>query len=424
MSSFHFPEKTQPPQVTALNLPPNTSCVLLKKQSISVEPKPLPILQPDGVLVKVMATGICGSDLHNYLAGGVGGRPVTEPLVMGHESAGEVIAVGDRVTTHKVGDRVAVEPGLPCRRCSNCKNGRMNICTDQHYCGAPGSVGSRSRYFALPADMAPHVPAHVSWDEAGCIQPLAIGVQIGKRVDLRAHQTVAIFGCGPIGLIAGAVAHAYSARRIIACDINPSRVEFARKYISPLTGKPIFDHVFVNTKLSDKPVKQGAPPHPQGSDPTPAGVADGEVGEVEDHEQTPGDIKWTHAQARAAEFLEQAGLAGEGGVDRVIEASGAEDCGLIGVAIAKLGATYIAVGLGHVETSIFPMIAVTAKELDVKGITRYTASCFPNAIDMLARGVVDVKPLITKKYTLGESRDAFEAVRSGREIKVIIRNQE
>ena len=146
-------------------------------------------------------------------------------------------------------------------------------------------------------------------------------------------------GCGPIGLIAGAVAHAYSARRIIACDINPSRVEFARKYISPLTGKPIFDHVFVNTKLSDKPVKQGAPPHPQGSDPTPAGVADGEVGEVEDHEQTPGDIKWTHAQARAAEFLEQAGLAGEGGVDRVIEASGAEDCGLIGVAIAKLGAT-------------------------------------------------------------------------------------
>uniref|UniRef100_D8PNA7 Enoyl reductase (ER) domain-containing protein n=1 Tax=Schizophyllum commune (strain H4-8 / FGSC 9210) TaxID=578458 RepID=D8PNA7_SCHCM len=405
MSSFHFPEKTQPPQVTALNLPPNTSCVLLKKQSISVEPKPLPILQPDGVLVKVMATGICGSDLHNYLAGGVGGRPVTEPLVMGHESAGEVIAVGDRVTTHKVGDRVAVEPGLPCRRCINCKNGRMNICTDQHYCGAPGSVGSLSRYFALPADMAPHIPAHVSWDEAGCIQPLAIGVQIGKRVDLRAHQTVAIFGCGPIGLIAGAVAHAYSARRIIACDINPSRVEFARKYISPLTGKPIFDHVF-------------------GSDPTPAGVADGEVGEVEDHEQTLGDIKWTHAQARAAEVLEQAGLAGEGGVDRVIEASGAEDCGLIGVAIAKQGATYIAVGLGHVETSIFPMIAVTAKELDVKGITRYTASCFPNAIDMLARGVVDVKPLITKKYTLGESRDAFEAVRSGREIKVIIRNQE
>ncbi|KAL1737793.1 hypothetical protein HDZ31DRAFT_51820, partial [Schizophyllum fasciatum] len=262
-----------------------------------------------------------------------------------------------------------------------------------------------NRYFALPADMAPHVPAHVSWDEAGCIQPLAIGVQIGKRVDLRAHQTVAIFGCGPIGLIAGAVAHAYSARKIIACDINPSRVEFARKYISPLTGKPIFDHVF-------------------GAAPTPAGAGDGEVGEVDDHEETLGDRKWAHAQARAAEFLKEAGLSAEEGVDRVIEASGAEDCGLIGVAIAKQGGTYIGVGLGHLQTSVFPMLAVTCKELDVKGITRYTASCFPSAIDMLSRGVVNVKPLITKTYTLGESLDAFEAVRSGTQIKVVIRNQE
>ncbi|TRM60123.1 chaperonin 10-like protein [Schizophyllum amplum] len=424
MSAFHFPEKTQPPHVAALNLPPNTSCVLLKKQTISVEPCPLPILQPDGVLVKVMATGICGSDLHNYLAGGVGGRPVTEPLVMGHESAGEVIAVGDRVMTHKVGDRVAVEPGLPCRRCINCKSGRMNICLDQHYCGAPGSVGSLSRFFALPADMAPHIPAHVSWDEAGCIQPLAIGVQIGKRADLRAHQTVAIFGCGPIGLIAGAVAHAYSARRIIACDINPARVEFARKYISPLTGKPIFDHVFVNKALPSTPVKVEAAGHKQGADPTPAGIADGEIVEADEHEESLGDIKWAHAEVAAARFLEEAGLSAEMGVDRVIEASGAEDCGLIGVAIAKQGATYLAVGLGHMQTNIFPTIAVTCKELDVKGITRYTASCFPSAIDMLARGVVDIKPLITKKYTLAESRDAFEAVRSGREIKVIVKNQE
>lgn len=130
MAEFHFLNKTQPPQVTKLNLPENTSCVLLKKRNIVVKPKPMPILQPDGVLVKVVATDkliyceeydktagkltrllilsrICGSDLHNYLAGGVGGRPVTEPIVMGHESSGEVIAVGDLVKTHKVGDRVA-----------------------------------------------------------------------------------------------------------------------------------------------------------------------------------------------------------------------------------------------------------------------------------------------------------------------------
>lgn len=93
--------------MAALDLGENTACVLLKKQTISVEATPMPILQPDGVLVRVIASGICGSDLHNYTAGGVGGRPVTEPLVMGHESAGEVIAVGDLVSTHKIGDRVA-----------------------------------------------------------------------------------------------------------------------------------------------------------------------------------------------------------------------------------------------------------------------------------------------------------------------------
>ncbi|GFZ42522.1 Probable D-xylulose reductase A, partial [Saitozyma sp. JCM 24511] len=425
MSQFHHLVKTQPAQVTVLNLPPNTSCVLLKKRTISVEATPLPILQPDGVLVKVISTGICGSDLHNYLAGGVGGRPVTEPIVMGHESAGEVIAVGELVTTHKVGDRVAVEPGLPCRRCINCKNGRMNICMDMRYCGAPGSVGSLMKYFALPADMAPHIPENVSWDEAGSIQPLAIGVQIGKRADIRAHQTLAIFGCGPIGLITAAVAHAYSARKIIAFDVNPGRVEFAKKYISPLTGKPIIDHVFhiaplPSSKRSDTP--NGLSSH-IGEAGTGGGITDGEV--VDGHEEeTESDMKWGWAKKRMAEILEQVGLVDEEGVDRVIEASGSEDAMLHGVAIAKQGATYLQVGLGHIQTNSFPTLAVTNKELDVKGITRYTASCFPSAIDMLSRGVVDLKQLITIKFPLTKSAEAFEAVASGKQIKVIVKNQE
>ncbi|ORY24057.1 putative xylitol dehydrogenase [Naematelia encephala] len=436
MSSFHFLNKVQPPQVTALNLPPNTSCVLLKKRTISVEATPLPILQPDGVLVKVIATGICGSDLHNYVAGGVGGRPVTEPIVMGHESSGEVIAIGDLVTTHKVGDRVAVEPGLPCRRCINCKTGRSNICIDQRYCGSPGSVGSLSRFYALPADMAPHIPEHISWEESGSIQPLAIGVQIGKRVDLRAHQTLAIMGCGPIGLITAAVAHAYSARKIIAFDINPSRVEFARKYISPITGRPIIDHVFLVDAIPSTPIHApAANGHSHGlvekvsEAPSAAGLADGQGGSAaaveDDHEDVPvGDRKWEWAKIRAAKYIEEAGLTAEEGVDRVVEASGAEDSGLLGIAIAKQGGIYLAVGLSHNQTNSFPTLAVTNKELDVRGITRYTASCFPSAIDMLSRGVVDLKQLITKVLPLSKSTEAFEAVASGREIKVIVKNQE
>jgi len=425
MSHFHYLNKVQPESVTSLNLPGNTSCVLLKKETIDVRDMPMPILQPDGVLVKVICTGICGSDMHGYLAGGVGGRPVTEPVVMGHESAGEVIAVGEMVTSHKVGDRVAVEPGLPCRRCVNCKNGRVNICIDMRYCGAPGSVGSLSKFHALPADMAPHIPDNISWEVAGSIQPLAIGVQIGKRADLRPHMTLAIIGCGPIGLITAAVAHAYSARKIIGIDINPGRVEFAKKYISPLTGKPIFDQVFLNTELT--------PDSDQDSSATTRETrsnvgTDGEVGDIAPpapaHEESYGDRKWEAAKRRVAKWVEQVGLTNEEGVDRVVEASGTEDGILLGVAINKQGGTFLQVGLNHVQTSLFPGVAVTNKEIDFKGITRYTASCFPSAIDMLARGVVDLKPLITVTYPLSKSKDALEAVRSGKQIKVIIYNQE
>lgn len=109
MSHFHFLNKVQPESVTSLGLPGNTACQLVKKRTVVVRDTPMPILQPDGVFVKVMATGICGSDMHGYLAGGVGGRPVTEPITMAHESSGEVIAVGELVTTHKIGDRVASE---------------------------------------------------------------------------------------------------------------------------------------------------------------------------------------------------------------------------------------------------------------------------------------------------------------------------
>ncbi|WVQ93449.1 hypothetical protein IAU59_000523 [Kwoniella sp. CBS 9459] len=437
MSHFHFLNKVQPPQVTSLNLPENTACVLMKKRDIVIKATDMPILQPDGVLVKVLTclvvlccvggSRICGSDLHNYLAGGVGGRPVTQPIVMGHESSGEVIAVGDLVTSHKIGDRVAIEPGLPCRRCKNCKEGRVNICLDMRYCGAPGSVGSLSRFFALPADMAPHIPDHISWDEAGCIQPVAVGVQIGKRVDLRPHKTVAIFGLGPIGLITAAVAHAYCAKKIIGFDNNPSRVASAKKYLSPLTGKPIFDHVFLthdlpSTSLQNKPKANGVA-HSISEDASGAGIGDGEILD-HDHEETEGDKKWEHAKRIMAGFVEEAGLVEDEGVDRVVEASGAEDCMLMGIAIANQGANYLAVGLGHIQTNYFPTLAVTNKEINVMGITRYTASCFPSALDLLSRGVVDVKQLITRTFPLTQSKDAFEAVAAGGDLKVIVKNQE
>jgi D-xylulose reductase len=348
-------------------------------------------------------------------------------------------------------------------------------------------VGSLSRFFALPADMAPKIPDDMSWAEAGAIQPLAIGVQIGIRADIRAHQTLAIMGCGPIGLISAAVAHTYGVSRIIGFDINPKRVAFAKSYLSPTTKRPIFDHVFLVEKL---PTTKAASEAEKASAGKAAnGNGNGANGHCHSHDAhhddddhvPPGDIKFECAKLRAKAYLSTVGI--DDGVDRVIEASGAEDAGMLGVAIAKQGGIceyrvgmsatvamivqtgrctrlnataflvfvilYIspsippsllqldapasapltrppdlAVGLGHHQTNAFPTLAVTNKELEVRGITRYTSPCFPNAIDMLRRGVVDLKPLITLVLPLRESQKAFEAVASGEEIKVVIMNQE
>jgi D-xylulose reductase len=145
-------------------------------------------------------------------------------------------------------------------------------------------------------------------------------------------------------LITAAIAHAYSARKIIGIDNSPSRVEFAKKYTSPITGKPIYDHVFLSTDLPITPPSKAESKNELsekiGEQGSKAGIADGEVGVHDDEEEhlPVGDHKWEWAKIRAAEWLLQAGLDAEEGVDRVIEATGSEDCGLYGVAIAKQGA--------------------------------------------------------------------------------------
>jgi len=144
-------------------------------------------------------------------------------------------------------------------------------------------------------------------------------------------------------LITAAVAHAYSARKIIAIDNNPKRVEFAKKYISPITGKPIIDHVFLSTNLptSSSNGHGNGLSEKIGEKGSGAGIGDGETGvsegEEEAHHDTIGDIKWEAAKLVAAKWIEEAGLTAEEGVDRVVEATGAEDCGLLGCAIAKQG---------------------------------------------------------------------------------------
>ena len=171
-----------------------------------------------------------------------------------------------------------------------------------------------------------------------------------KRVDFRAHQTIAIFGCGPIGLITAAVAHAYSARKIVAFDHNPERVKFAQNYISPITGKPIIDLVVHNGAIPDGPLpsansKSGANANGHAAHDHKqenghgAGVTDGEIPpeDEDDHGHSAADTKWEWAKLMVADWVEQAGLTEEEGFDRVIEATGSQDPVMFAIAAAKQG---------------------------------------------------------------------------------------
>lgn len=164
-------------------------------------------------------------------------------------------------------------------------------------------------------------------------------------------QLTSVSGCGPIGLITAAVAHAYSARKIVAFDHNPERVEFAKKYISPITGKPIIDLVIHNGAIPDKPYPKSRKAqanghgHGHGHSHGPADGANGDHGagvadgEVDAHDDTlPAEHRWEWAQEMVKEWVAQAGLTEEEGFDRVIEATGSQDPVMFAVAAAKQGA--------------------------------------------------------------------------------------
>lgn len=181
------------------------------------------------VLVAVKSCGVCGSDLHFYTHGRIGDFVVRDPLVLGHEAAGEVVELGPGVKTLKLGDRVAMEPGVPCRRCAHCLSGRYNLCQDVVFYSAPPHDGFFREYVALPEDFCYLLPEGVSTEAGATVEPLAVGLQGIGLVGLRPGDEVVLLGAGPIGLLATAAARALGAGRITVVDLAPARLAFALK---------------------------------------------------------------------------------------------------------------------------------------------------------------------------------------------------
>ena len=338
------------------------TAVLHKAHDLRLEERPIPHPRPDEVLVAIRAVGVCGSDVHYWHEGRIGDFVVQAPLVLGHECAGVVVEAGTAVTSLAPGDRVALEPGVPCRKCPACKAGRYNLCPDVVFMATPPVDGSFAQYVVHPADFAYKLPDDVSLEEGALLEPLSVGIHAARRAGVGLGDTILVGGAGPIGLTALLAARAAGASRVIVSDVVPSRLEVAKRL--------------------------GA-----------------------------SDVLDVRSTDLAGEVMR---LTGGVGVDATIECSGAAASQAAGLEALRRGGVIVLVGLGA-PTVTFPATTLSNRELDVRGVFRY-ANTYPAAVSLVASGQVDLKPLVTHHFPLDRVGEAMETAhsRTGGAIKVVV----
>lgn len=324
------------------------AAVLRAPAQMVMEERLRPQPGPGEVLVRVRCVGVCGSDVHYYTHGRIGSFVVEAPLILGHEMAGEVVELGQGVTSLTVGQRVAVEPGVPDRTCAFCRSGRYNLCPNVRFMATPPVDGAFTEYIVAPADFTFPLPDSVSLEEGAMIEPLSVAVHAIHRSGLKAGQSVVVLGAGPIGLVTLQVARAAGGGHITVVDLDAHRLEVARS----LGASEVIDA----------------------------------------------------SQVDAREIITQ--RADGQGVDHVFEAAGSPQTVSLAVHLARLGGRVTVIGLPPDDTIPFPLVTAMAKEVDIITIFRY-ANVYPAAIALVAEGRVDVKRLITHRFALEEAEAAL-----------------
>eukprot|EP00850_Spirogloea_muscicola_P022969 SM000321S12202 [mRNA] locus=s321:21574:23187:+ [translate_table: standard] len=329
---------------------------------LRLEPFPLPVqLGPHDVRVRIGAVGICGSDKMS-----LAGFEVKEPMVIGHECAGVVAEVGPEVTRVRVGDELALEPGVACNTCLLCKAGRYNLCRKMRFFATPPVNGSLAQYVVHPEDLCFRLPDGVTLEEGAMCEPLSVAVHACRRAGLSPGAHVAIMGGGPIGLLTFLVARAFGAAKVAVLDVHPDRLQFAESLGADVV-------IPVDTKNEGRDLKQ---------------------------------------------LLE----ALEGQVDVTFDCVGMTQSMCTALQATSPGGKVCLVGMGHDEMCL-PITAAAAKEVDVIGVFRY-CNTYPLCLSLLEANKVDVKPLITHrfKFTQEDVLEGFKtSAQGGNAIKVMFK---
>lgn len=327
------------------------AAVVHAPHDLRIEDFEVPPVGPNDVKVRVRAGGICGSDLHYYQHGGFGTVRVREPMILGHEVAGEVVEIGAAVTHVRPGDPVAVNPSLPCGRCCYCLEGMANQCLDMRFNGSamrmPHTQGLFREMLVCTAGQAVPVRPDVPLELVAFAEPLSVCLHAARQAGALQGRRVLVTGTGPIGALCIMVARHAGAREIVATDIADAPLAVARAIGADLA---------LNTRTD------------------------------------------------AASFGRFG--ADKGHFDVVFEASGAGPALAGALHVARPGATVVQLGLGGVETPV-PMNTVVAKEISLRGSFRFHQE-FAWSVDFLSSGAIDPRPLLTEVIPLADAVRAFD----------------
>lgn len=322
------------------------AAVLMEKQNIVIKEVPTPQIADDEVLIEVACIGVCGSDVHYYEHGRIGNYIVESPIILGHEVAGTVVAIGDKVSRVKVGDRVAIEPGVTCGKCDYCKQGRYNLCPKVEFMATPPYDGAWAEYVKSREDFLFVLPDELSFEDGALLEPLSVGVHALLRADVKPYQKVLITGLGPIGQLAAAAARLLGVHEIYGSDV----VEFRRQ----LAKQQFFQDVCDPSQLADK------------------------VSE------------WTDGQ----------------GFDVIIESSGNDKAIASLPTQVKRGGKIVLVGLSANSQVSLNTNELVDREIDLYGVFRY-ANTYPKTMTLLKNNRIDLEPFITHRYSLDQIQDAL-----------------
>ncbi|XP_055855585.1 sorbitol dehydrogenase [Episyrphus balteatus] len=346
----------------------NLTAVLYGVEDLRLEQRPIPEIADNEVLLEMDSVGICGSDVHYLVHGRIGDFVVNKPMIIGHEAAGVVAKCGKNVKNVAVGDRVAIEPGVPCRLCHFCKTGKYNLCPDMAFCATPPYDGNLTKYYRHAADFCFKLPPHVTMEEGALLEPLSVGVHACRRADVGLGSEVMILGAGPIGLVTLLVAQSMGASNIVITDISQNRLDVAKSLGA------------THTVL---------------------------IAKDKTEEQTVKEIQTLIPNSP----------------DKSIDCCGAESTIRLAILGTRSGGCVVIVGMGANESKV-PLINACAREVDIRGVFRY-CNDYPTALALVASGKVDVKRLVTHHFDITETAKAFETSRYGHggAIKVMIHCQ-